>query len=242
MAPSAAMHAAPTLARPPMPFPAAMARVLPFPSSRPEADPLDAIATTSVVDRDIAIFHQGGSADALFRLVDGVVRIHKLLPDGRRQIVGFLQAGDFFGLAFGDTYLYTAEAVTVATVRRMSRSRVDAVMDEHPALRQRLLVVTAEELIAAQDQMLLLGRKNAVEKICSFLTMLSRRRARQGKDPARLHVPMSRADIADYLGLTIETVSRTITKLKTAGTIRLLDGNKIALCDPETVASLAEGA
>ncbi len=228
----------------PAPTPAAQARLIPLFASRPaaEADPLDAISTLSVVDRDQAVFRQGDQASAVFRLVDGVVRLYKLLPDGRRQIIGFLQAGDFFGLSLGDSHLYTAEAVTVATIKRVSRPRLDALLDSNPALRHRLMAATANELIAAQDQMLLLGRKNAQEKICSFLAGLSRRRAAQGKDPVRLHVPMSRSDMADYLGLTIETVSRTITKLKISGLIRLLDGNKIELSDPDEIASLAEGA
>jgi CRP/FNR family transcriptional regulator len=208
----------------------------------PEADPLDTIAQTVAIERDRAVFHQGDRADAVYAVAGGVIRLCKLLPDGRRQIVGFVQAGDFMGLASGDSHLYTAEAVTAATVRRLPRARLEALMDEDPALRRRLMLVTARELVAAQEQMLLLGRKNAREKICSFLMALSRRRERTHGDGTRIHLPMSRTDIADYLGLTIETVSRTISRLKADRLIRLLDGNRIELIDPERIADLAEGA
>jgi CRP/FNR family transcriptional regulator len=211
------------------------------PRATDPADPLDGISTVARFDRDAAVFHQGEDADAVYRLVEGVVRLFKLLPDGRRQIVGFVQAGDLFGLPLGERRALSAEAVTAIAVRRIPRARLLALMEEDPALRLRLLGVAAEALAAAQDQMLLLGRKNAQEKICSFLGGLSRRRAAQGKDPVRLYVPMSRTDIADFLGLTIETVSRTITKLKTSGLIRMLDGNKIELLDPAALAALAEG-
>lgn len=204
-------------------------------------DPLDAISTVVRLDRDAAVFQQGEDTDAVYRLVEGVVRLFKLLPDGRRQIVGFVQPGDLFGLPPGERRALSAEAVTAIAVRRIPRARLQALVEEDPALRLRLLGVAAEALAAAQDQMLLLGRKNAQEKICSFLAGLSRRRAAQGKDPVRLYVPMSRTDIADFLGLTIETVSRTITKLKTSGLIRMLDGNKIELLDPAALSALAEG-
>jgi CRP/FNR family transcriptional regulator, anaerobic regulatory protein len=109
-------------------------------------------------------------------------------------------------------------------------------------VRRRLMAITANELLAAQDQMVLLGRKSAKEKLCSFLLNLSRKAARRGLNDNRITMPMGRADIADYLGLTIETVSRTITCLKTAGLIRLLDNHKVELSDPDAIAELADAA
>ena len=104
------------------------------------------------------------------------------------------------------------------------------------------MAITANELLAAQDQMVLLGRKSAKEKLCTFLMNLSRKAARRGLNGVRITMPMGRADIADYLGLTIETVSRTITCLKTAGLIRLLDNHKVELSDPDAIAELADAA
>lgn len=202
------------------------------------ADPLAAIAQVKVYDREQAIFAEGEAADAIFRVVDGVIRLYKLLPDGRRQIIGFLQAGDMMGLAFAERYLYSAEAVTATTVQRISRAQLDDLLDTQPSLARKLLSVTTSELVAAQDQMLLLGRKTALEKLASFLLALSRR-----TDAARaIALPMSRSDIADYLGLTTETVSRGFTKLKTSRLIRILDGGKVELLDRAALAGLAECA
>jgi len=108
-------------------------------------------------------------------------------------------------------------------------------------MQRRLFSMASNELAAAQDQMLLLGRKTAKEKICSFLIMLSQRAARRGHKENPVYVPMSRADIADYLGLTTETVSRTFTQLKTAGTISLQEGNKVLIADLDAIYDMAEG-
>ncbi len=178
----------------------------------------------------------------MFEVTSGTIRVFKLLPDGRRQIIGFLETGDFLGLAFNENYLYTAEAVTPASVRRISRRRMEALIDENQEVRRRLMTITANELLTAQDQMVLLGRKTAKEKLCTFLVGLSRKAARRGLNATRVSMPMGRADIADYLGLTIETVSRTITCLKTAGLIRLLENHKVELADAEAIAELADAA
>ena len=203
-----------------------------------DTDPLAAIAQFRVFDREQAIFAEGEAADAVFRVVDGMIRLYKLLPDGRRQIIGFLQAGDMIGLAFADRYLYSAEAVTASTVQRIPRCQLDALLDSQPSLARRLLSVTTSELVAAQDQMLLLGRKSALEKLASFLLALSRRTG-AGRAVA---LPMSRCDIADHLGLTTETVSRGFTKLKTSRLIRILDGGRVELLDAEALAELADCA
>lgn len=205
------------------------------------ADPLDAIATPAALDRDQPLFREGDSADNVFEVTSGIIRVFKLLPDGRRQIIGFLETGDFLGLSFNENYLYTAEAVTPASVRR-SRRRLDALIDENQEVRRRLMAITANELLTAQDQMVLLGRKTAKEKLCTFLMNLSRKAARRGLNATRISMPMGRADIADYLGLTIETVSRTITCLKTAGLIRLLENHKVELADAESITELADAA
>lgn len=205
-----------------------------------ETDPFALIGVIRRFDRETELFAEGETAEAVYKVVEGTIRLHKLLPDGRRQVIGFLQAGDMMGLSMAGNYLYTAECVTAAAVRRIPRNRFEAMMDEQPALARKLLTTMASELVAAQDQMLLLGRKTAVEKLASFLLALGRRAAARNPGCRRIDLPMSRTDIADYLGLTTETVSRGFTKLKTSRLIRLLDGNAVELIEPEALAELAD--
>lgn len=199
------------------------------------------ILQTVRVDASQTLFSEGDTADCLYNVTSGTVKLYKLLPDGRRQITGFLSTGDFIGLAVNESYAYTAETVTGATLCRFSRRKIDALMDEFPKMQRRLFSMAANELAVAQDQMLLLGRKTAKEKICSFLLTLSQRATRRGHKENPVHVPMSRADIADYLGLTTETVSRTFTQLKTGGVISLQEGSKILISDMDALYDMAEG-
>jgi CRP/FNR family transcriptional regulator, anaerobic regulatory protein len=175
-----------------------------------------------------AIFHETDPAHFLFNVFAGTVRIYKSLPDGRRQIVGFMIAGDFLGLVFNETYTYTAEAVDAVGLCRFKRHDYEALLAEMPHLERQLLVVESAELTAAQDQILLLGRKTAKERLATFLMQLSERASRRGGGGV-LALPMTRADIADYLGLTTETVSRTIGRFKSDGLIRLLPNNRVEL-------------
>ena len=164
-----------------------------------------------------------------------------MLVDGRRQITGFLFPGDFLGLAFNDTYSYTAEAVNRVGLCRFPRHKMEALFDRLPHLEKRLLGMASNELIAAQDQMLLLGRKSAREKISSFLLMLSRWATRRGQPADPVNLPMTRADIADYLGLTVETVSRTFTMMSRKGLIDLANPNQVVLASRTAIEALAAG-
>lgn len=199
------------------------------------------IAQNVRIEANQTLFGEGDAADTLYNVTSGTVKLYKLLPDGRRQITGFLVAGDFLGLAVNDHYAYSAETVTTCSLCRFPRRKVEALLDEFPKMQRRLFSMASNELAAAQDQMLLLGRKTAKEKICSFLLMLSQRASRRGHKENPVYVPMSRADIADYLGLTTETVSRTFTQLKTAGVIALLEGNKVQIADMDGIYDMAEG-
>jgi len=187
------------------------------------------------------VIEEGETAEWLFNVTEGVVKLYKLLPDGRQQVTGFLFAGDFLGIALNDTYAYSAEAIGTTSLCRFARSGLETLLDDLPHLEKRLLSMASNELVQAQDQLLLLGRKTAREKVLSFLLNLSRRAEGRGEPKTPVHVPMSRDAIADYLGLTTETVSRTLTKLKTEGSIRLLEGNKIDLPDFEALKDMAEG-
>lgn len=206
-----------------------------------DLDQLDSIAEQTRFATGEVLVREGERADHLFNVTSGALRIYKLMPDGRRQITGFLFAGDFVGLATGPTYAFSAEAIEDTTVCRFRKADYLALLQETPALGSALLERARHELAAAQNQMLLLGRKSAQERIASFLLDLP------GLDPARpledghVHLPMTRAEMADYLGLTIETVSRGLTKLKTAGIIRLLSLHELRVEQPGRLRAIAEG-
>ncbi|HUL09708.1 MAG TPA: helix-turn-helix domain-containing protein [Candidatus Acidoferrum sp.] len=199
------------------------------------------IAAISVVQKlspGRTLFSEGDAAENVYEVVRGTLRLYKLLPDGRRQITGFLSAGHLLGLAHEDCYLYTAEAITEVTLCRYPRARFVRMVDEVPGFARRLLDVTSNELCAAQDQMLLLGRKSAVEKVASFILTMAGRR---GGQRSEVHIPMTRADIADYLGLTVETVSRTLTRLRQDGVIALQSACCIELRNPGRLEELGAG-
>jgi len=208
---------------------------------RNPADPLASLGHAKVYERETTVFSEGDAAGSVFRVMSGMVRLYKMLPDGRRQIIGFLQAGDMMGLAFAAQYLYTAETVTATTIHRIPRLELDALMDAQPAFARKLLSATTSELMAAQDQMVLLGRKTAAEKVATFLLRLSDRKGGGKGDDCTIDLPMGRSDIADHLGLTTETVSRTLTKLKSGRLIRILVGGKLDLLDRDALADLAGG-
>jgi CRP/FNR family transcriptional regulator, anaerobic regulatory protein len=178
-----------------------------------ELDELDRISQGKIFAPKAMLFDQGAIAGSVFNVTEGVVRLYKSLPDGRRQIVGFALPGDFLGLALMDRYSVAAEAVTDVQVCRFARSAFLTYIDGKPHLLRRLHEFASHELSLAQDQMLLLGRRNAEEKVAAFLLNLQKRYGRLGSISVTIPLPMTRQDIADYLGLTIETVSRTLTKL-----------------------------
>jgi CRP/FNR family transcriptional regulator len=181
-------------------------------------------------------------ATHFFNVTQGTVKVYKLLPDGRRQVTGFLFAGDLLGLAFNNAYVYSAEALTPVTVCRFPRRQLDRLLDEFPAMEKRLLAMASNELAAAQEQMMLLGRKTAQERIASLLLALAGRQERLGGEPHVVRLPMTRTDIADYLGLTTETVSRVFTSLKKRGWIVLMGNNGVELADRDAIEELAAGS
>lgn len=188
-----------------------------------------------------AVFREGEAAVHLYSVALGTLKLYKLMPDGRRQITAFLFPGDFFGLAVDGGYAYTAEALSPVVLCRFPRRKLDQVLEDVPRIEKRLLGLAIDELAAAHEQMLLLGRKTAKEKVASFLMMLSRRAERRGLAASPIALPMSRSDIADYLGLTIETVSRTLTQLKRDGVIGLPDSGHAVLCAVADLKRIAEG-
>ena len=175
--------------------------------SEPDLTQLAAIITRHRAEPLTTFVHEGALAEDAFNITGGIVRVSKLLPDGRQQITAFLAAGDFLGLTPGPNYRYSATALTAVTYCRFPRRKLDQLLLQYPELDHRLLGIAATELAAAEDQMLLLGRKSAVERLASFVLMLLRKGWSTGRSPSELWLPMTRYDIADYLGLTVFTVA-----------------------------------
>ncbi len=188
-----------------------------------------------------SLFWEGDQADFQYRVVRGTVCLYKLLPDGRRQVARFCHAGDLIGLSARATYQYTADALSDVTAQRIRRTDLDAHMEDNPVLRRGVLASISEELNAAQNQLLLLGRKSASERVASFLVAMTEQAVRQGGDGHSVSLPMTRVDIADYLGLTHETVCRVFSQLKAQGVVRFSDPNEVEICDAAALADLADG-
>lgn len=179
-------------------------------------------------ERGEEIFAEGGSCDVFYKVISGTVRTGKLLSDGRRQIDAFHFAGDVFGLESGAAHRFTAEAVDEVTVAVYRRGSFGGLVKADPAFGEQLMAATLSNLDRAHDHMVLLGRKTALEKMASFLIDIADRRAHAD----RAELPMQRTDIADHLGLTIETVSRTLTQMVNDGLIRLANaGRTVILSD-----------
>jgi CRP-like cAMP-binding protein len=175
-------------------------------------------------DRNAEIYGEGEAADYVYRVISGAVRIYKVLNDGRRQINAFYMPGDFFGLELGDEYTWSAEAIVASNIIMVKRSVVLSASLRDGDVARQLWSVTARELNGARNHALLLI-KSAQERVAAFLLEMSQRLA--GADAVAL--PMGRQDIADYLGLTIETVSRTLTQLENSRAIELIASRQIAL-------------
>ncbi|MGD0719914.1 MAG: helix-turn-helix domain-containing protein [Roseiarcus sp.] len=184
-----------------------------------------------------AVFWEGDEAGHIFDVLEGVLRVYRILPDGRRAIMGFIYPGDVLGVSFQSRYLFTAEAVTDVRVRRFARTRFFALVNDTPELRPQLIAILCDEMSAAQDQMLLLGRKSAEERVVSFLLAVNRKNGVGNT----IDLPMSRLDIADYLGLTIETVSRMLTGLTRRGLIAPAGRHAIALRRLHALREIAGG-
>jgi CRP/FNR family transcriptional regulator, anaerobic regulatory protein len=184
------------------------------------------------------VFTQEEIAASCYNLLEGVMRLYKLLPDGRRQIVGFALPGDFLGIAVNGRHGISADAVGPVVVCRFDRKSFARFVADRPNVLRRINEFVTRDLTEAQDQMVLLGRRSAEEKVATFLVKWRDRLAQIGPVTAIMPLPMSRLDIADYLGLTIETVSRTFTKLERDGVIEIVQGG-IRLADPVRAEALA---
>jgi len=180
---------------------------------------LNKISSAVKLDAGGTVFYEGDDSTYLFNVVRGALRLSKLLPDGRRQVTGFLFPGDFLGLSVGGIYPYTAEALAPSELCRFDRTKFTRILDRYPKLEHQLLSLASNELVQAQEHIMVLGRKTASERIATVLLKLVGRIGKKGNGGCALDLPMTRMDLADYTGLTTETVSRTLSQMKKEGVI-----------------------
>jgi CRP/FNR family nitrogen fixation transcriptional regulator len=186
--------------------------------------------------RGAEVFGEAEPADYIYQVVSGAVRSYKLLSDGRRQIGAFHLVGDIFGLGNGAAHRFTAEAIVDTTLRLVRRTSLEHVAETNALVARNLLSMTANNLQHAEDHMLLLGRKTSLERVAAFLLEMDCRLTAAGV----MALPMSRRDIADYLGLTLETVSRALSFLHDRGILGFLGQTQrqIVLLDRVALAEL----
>jgi CRP/FNR family nitrogen fixation transcriptional regulator len=197
---------------------------------------LEQIGARRSFTRDDEIYAEGDRADCWYKVMSGTVRICKLMADGRRHIAEFFFAGECFGLDDQGERPFSAEAIGDVIVMRFTRSATERLIEEKSELARHICNMTLRSLAHAQSRMLLLGRMTAAERVASFLLELAERR-----DVRRsLDVPMSRNDIADYLGLTIETVCRVLSTFKRDGAIAVPNPHRIELCDRDALEAVVE--
>lgn len=183
------------------------------------------------------LFHQGDDDRNIYKIESGLVRLYRILNDGRRQIISFRFAGDILGFQAGTERHCGAEAVTSVRVRSIDKNSAYRRLRDEPALAPQLVSLMSQELENARDQIAVLNRRSAIEKLAAFILELHRHQGESGT----VEIPLSRTDIADFLGLTIETVSRNLTKLKAKGIIELPRTHSLVIIDLDRLQSLADG-
>ena len=200
-----------------------------------------ALASLRRVEAKEFVFAEGDPTTHVFRVETGAVALYKILADGRRQIVGFAYPGDLIGLGAEGEHVMNAQAIKPTRLRCLPIAALNHSAEKDPTLGFKLYQALARELAATRDLMLTTGQRSATERVVSFLLAFSRRSERNGQNASDFELPMTRADIGDFLGLTIETVSRTFTKLRTLGLIELPQSNRVKLLDIDELESLADG-
>ena len=188
-----------------------------------------------------SIFQEGQPARHVFTLVRGTAKLTRLLPDGREQVLGFRFAGDVIGFTGRETYPFAAELLTPARLCRLERGRFNLLMRRLPALERRFLDLCVRELAATQDQLVTVGRRPAEARLAAFLLQLAAASRLRLEVGTVLDMPMTRSDIADFLGLTLETVSRGFTAFRRRGWVREPSRSHVELLNPKALTELIEG-
>lgn len=187
------------------------------------------------------LFHEGDRAGHVYTLVQGTAKLTRLMADGREQVLGFRFAGDVLGYTAATIYPFAAQLLTPGTICRLDRKRLDALLRRFPALERRFLDLCVQELAATQEQLVTVGRRTAEARLAAFLLLLADAGSRRHHVGPVLDMPMTRADIADFLGLTLETVSRGFTAFRRRAWIREPSHGRVELLQRERLLELVEG-
>lgn len=187
------------------------------------------------------LFREGDDATRAYSIASGTVKLSRLLADGKQQVLGFRFAGDIVGYGATKSYPYDAELLTAGSFCRIERRKLDGLLRRYPVMERRLLDMALQELAATQDQLVTVGRRSAEARVASFLLGLEAAHRRRGPVPDPIPMPMTRSDIGDFLGLTLETVSRTFTAFKKQKWIEEPAHQRLRLLDRDALNELAEG-
>lgn len=204
-----------------------------------EVQALENVTTSQPLPLGTTLARSGEPRAYVYTVTEGALRLVRTLADGRRQVNGFVLPGDYLGLSSSDQHRYDIEAIADSRVCRVPMLQMKDLRQRFPHLERKLLQRACQELDAAQDNALALARLQPTEKLADFLLRLAAREARQGHAGNRVSLPMGRGDIADHLGLTMETVSRTFTKLRQQGLIALPQLNLVDILDAGALQKLA---
>ena len=206
-----------------------------------EFQQLAAISSSRSFEPRTTIVQEGDAADSLLNIVSGTVKVFRALPDGRTQVLGFLGEGDFMGMPPSNVYSVSAEAVTPVKVCNFPRHSFERLLRDAPPLERELFQRASSEIAEAHDHMLLLGRKTARERVASFLVRMASRWSNTQSAVPSIELAMTRAEIADYLGLTMETVSRTLTAFRGQNLISFDGPDRLQLSNLNRLQQLAAG-
>jgi len=191
--------------------------------------------------RGQTLFIEGDAASAIYTITSGVMMVYKMTADGRRQISGFLFSGDMLGLVNDGCYACSAAAITDCSLFSYPIGKIQRLVRAYPKMEERLCKITRQELIEAHEQLLILGRASAKERLACFLLKLARHASDRGRPNQEIDIPMTGEMIADYTGLAQETVSRTLTKFKRSGIISETHGQHVLLQHFGQLEALAAG-
>lgn len=189
---------------------------------------------------DGSLYYEGDEVEWLYQVKSGVLRLTRMLEDGRRQVIAFGYPGDIVGFPSEGRHHTDCDALVDCTLQPIRRSVLEN-GDGSPELHQQLLQAALREISAMQDHFMMLGRKSAVEKVASFLSVLAQRVGTHFEGFVQFDLPMRRADVADFLGVTTETVCRTLTQLRKSGVIAVPDVHTIVIRRPEALLALSQG-
>jgi len=205
-----------------------------------ELDKLESLVSKITLCPNEALYHEGDQINAELTVTKGALKRYALLPDGRRQVIGFYFKGDFIPAPPDGVSRVTVEALTPVSICRFPKRAFDGLVEEWSALRHSVRERLTNELDEAENRILLLGRKTAVERMASFLFEVDERGEDFRTDDGAIVLPMSRQDIADYLGLTTETVSRSFTKLRKSGMIETGGDGRVLILDRDRLQDVAD--